>query len=108
MKAKIATTVLLAILSIVIWMLGYRTGQTDEQAFIDKSVETNCLKLIKVTKDNTDHAVEAEYVRVLSAVARTMRCSTEAEHKAGNNHECDPSEIEQDAGLTDEKGTKIY
>lgn len=46
-------------------------------------------------------AVEAEYVRVVSAIARTMRCSTVEEFDRGEDHECDPSEIEQDAGLVD-------
>jgi hypothetical protein len=46
-------------------------------------------------------AVEAEYVRVVSAIARTMRCSTVEEFERGEDHECDPSEIEQDAGLVD-------
>lgn len=46
-------------------------------------------------------AREAEYVRVVSAIARTMRCSTVEEFERGADHECDPSEIEQDAGLVD-------
>lgn len=49
-------------------------------------------------------SVDAEYVRVVSAIARTMRCSTVEEHNAGRDHECDPSEIEQDAGLVDAEG----
>jgi hypothetical protein len=52
-------------------------------------------------------AVEAEYTRVVSAIARTMRCSTEEEFKRKEDHQCDPSEIEQDAGLVDEKGNVI-
>lgn len=52
-------------------------------------------------------AVEAEYVRVVSAIARTMRCQTVDEREQGQDHECDPSEIEQDAGLVDADGAKI-
>src|SRR5690349_1073533 len=54
-------------------------------------------RLVEQTRD-------AEYVRVVSAIARTMRCSTETEFAAGRDHECDPSEVEQDAGLTDDEG----
>lgn len=51
---------------------------------------------------NKQAAVDAEYTRVVAAIARTMRCQTEEEYYAGRNHECDPSEIEQDAGLLEE------
>lgn len=60
----------------VIAMAGYSLGTWDKRA-----------------------AVEAEYVRVVSSIARTMRCQTEEEFDQGLDHECDPSEIEQDAGL---------
>ena len=53
---------------------------------------------------NCDDVREAEYVRVVAAISRTMRCSTEEEFDAGRDHECDPSEVEQDAGLVDENG----
>ena len=56
---------------------------------------------------NVNRAREAEYTRVVAAIARTMRCSTEEEYDAGLDHECDPIEIEQDAGLTDEQGRVI-
>jgi hypothetical protein len=48
----------------------------------------------------TQAAVYAEYYRVLGAVARTMRCSSEDEYDAGRDHQCTSSEVEQDAGLT--------
>lgn len=54
-----------------------------------------------------EQAREAEYVRVVGALARTMRCSTEEEWARGEDHECDPSEVEQDAGLVDERGARV-
>lgn len=51
---------------------------------------------------NKRAAVDAEYTRVVAAIARTMRCQTEDEFDRGVDHECDPSEIEQDAGLLEE------
>lgn len=60
-----------------------------------------------VTGPCVEDARQAEYARVVAAIARTMRCSTEEERKAGRDHECDPSEIEVDAGLVTRDGVVI-
>lgn len=54
-----------------------------------------------------ERARDEEYRRVVASIARTMRCSTEEEFAAGQDHECDPSEVELDAGLVNEKGEII-
>lgn len=77
---------------VAFWGAGYYTGRVDERAFI----------LL-----NQENAKQAEYTRVVAAIARTMRCSTEEEFSNGRDHQCDPSEITQDAGLTDVDGNQI-
>lgn len=60
------------------------------------------------SQEQIRQAREAEYVRVVEAIARTMRCSDEIEYSKGQDHECDPSEIEQDAGLVDADGAENH
>ena len=48
---------------------------------------------------NKEAAVQSERQRVTSAIARTMRCSSEEEFDRGEDHQCESWEIEQDAGL---------
>jgi len=48
-------------------------------------------------------SVQAERELVLSAVARTMRCSSVEEFDQGMDHQCEPWEIAQDAGLAEVK-----
>lgn len=59
------------------------------------------------SRKSQQQAVDAEYTRVVAAIAQTMRCSTPEEFDAGVDHECAPWEIEQDAGLADADGRKL-
>jgi hypothetical protein len=102
---KLPTLLLVVItvmaLSTIVWYVGYYAGRNDARAFTlgcePGLISSPCVK----------DAQTAEYNRVLKAVARTMRCSTEEEFAKGEDHECDPSEIEQDAGLVDADGNKL-
>lgn len=98
---NVAIALLIIAAVIVVWGSGYRTGQVDERAFT-----LGCEPGL-VSGPCVEDAKQAEYTRVVAAIARTMRCSTEEEHKAGRDHECDPSEITQDAGLTNADGNQI-
>lgn len=98
---NIAVALLVIGVLIAVWQSGYYAGQNDERAFT-----LGCEPGL-VSGPCVEDARQAEYTRVVAAIARTMRCSTEEEYKAGRDHQCDPSEIAQDAGLTDADGNQL-
>lgn len=52
-----------------------------------------------IGKADAGRLVAAENQRVTAAVARMLRCQSEAEYDAGIDHQCTADEIRQDAGL---------
>lgn len=93
----------------LVFTAGYDRGASETAATKDEVIkgyrqlelkERDAARGSRVDRDK-------EYTRVVTAIARTMRCSTEAEHAKGLDHECDPSEVEQDAGLVDENGKRV-
>lgn len=83
-KEILAVGTVVVALPVSLFFLGMGLGQKIERS--------ECRMSVRI-------AVDAEYTRVVGAIARTMRCQTEEEHAQGKDHECDPSEVEQDAGL---------
>ncbi len=88
---------LMIALAVVAYSAGLHQGQKRHEA----------APVVPCTTDAACEDLDREYARVVSAIARTMRCSTEEEHAQGLDHECDPSEVEEDAGLVDAEGQVI-
>lgn len=82
----------------VVFTGGYAVGRHDALVYTE-----GC----RVGLANVEDARQAEYRRVVAAIARTMRCSTVDEFDRGQDHQCAPDEIVQDAGLVDGDGKQI-